>query len=65
MKVVHLKLAQKMTSCGMTQKDLAARMYMTKSAINRRMTGSVDWGVSEIKLLCKIFDSTFEELFGE
>lgn len=65
MKVVHLKLAQKMTSCGMTQKDLAVRMYMTKSAINRRMTGSVDWGVSEIKLLCKIFDSTFEELFGE
>lgn len=65
MKVVHLKLAQKMTSCGMSQKDLAAQMYMTKSALNRRMTGRVDWGVTEVKLLCKIFDSTFEELFGD
>lgn len=65
MKIVHLKLAQKMTSCGMTQKDLAEKMFMTKSAINRRMTGSVDWGVSEVKLLCNIFGCTFEELFGD
>lgn len=65
MKIVHFKLAQKMTSCGMTQKDLAEKMFMTKSAINRRMTGSVDWGVSEVKLLCNIFGCTFEELFGD
>lgn len=65
MKVVHLKLASKMTSCDMSQKDLAEQMHMTKSALNRRMTGKVEWYVSEVKLLCKIFDSTFEELFGD
>ena len=65
MRVVHPKLAQKMTSCGMSQKDLAERMHMTKSALNRRMTGKVEWYVSEVKLLCKIFDTTFEDLFGE
>lgn len=65
MKIVHLKLASKMTSCGMTQKDLAEQMHMTKSALNRRMTGKVEWYVSEVKLLCKIFDATFEELFDD
>lgn len=65
MKVVHLKLASKMTSCGMSQKDLAAEMHMTKSALNRRMTGKVEWYVSEVKLLCKIFDCKFEDIFGD
>lgn len=65
MKIVHLKLASKMAQKGITQKDLAEQMHMTKSAINRRMTGAVEWNVSDIKNLCGIFGATFEELFGD
>ena len=65
MKIVHLKLASKMSKIGMNQKELAEKMHMTKSALNRRMVGNVEWCVSEVKQLCKIFDTTFEELFGE
>lgn len=65
MKIAHIKLASKMTQKGITQKDLAEQMHMTRSAINRRMTGAVEWSVSDVKNLCCIFGATFEELFGD
>lgn len=65
MKIVHIKLASMMSQKGLTQRDLAEKMHMTRSAVNRRMTGAVEWNVSDIKHLCAIFGATFEELFGD
>lgn len=65
MKVQYLRLAARMRDNGYTQKDLAEKLHMTKSALNRRMIGVVEWNVSDIKNLCSLFGATFEELFDD
>lgn len=66
MREKHVKypgLASIMASHGDTQTSLAGTLGISVSAVNRRMSGEVEWSLGEIKAICEYYEKSYYELF--
>ena len=50
---------------GYTQKEVAAKMFMTQQQYSRFENGVYELNYSQIKELCELFDITPNDLFEE
>ena len=56
-------LAAEMTRLGINQVELGKMLGLSKTAINNRLHGVVDWKMDEIWQTLEIFKKDFEYLF--
>lgn len=61
--VIYPNLRAEISRHGDTLEDLAAALNMSVSAVSRRLSGSIEWGIGEIDILCKRYNVAFEYLF--
>ena len=54
-----------MAKKGENQKDVADLLYVSTSAVNRKIRGLTDWTITEIHFLCDHYEKPFEVLFKE
>ena len=52
------------TKCGLSQEELAAKVYVTRQAVSRWETGETTPNVETLKLLSKVFDISINTLLG-
>lgn len=58
-------LKAQMAKYGHTYDDLAKLLgFTSRQCIARRFSGQTRWTIDEIRLLCKMYNTTFEELFN-
>ena len=57
------EIAGEMARHGETSKTLAKMLGITYVAMWRRLTGRVEFTISEIETICDHYGKTFEELF--
>ena len=55
------KLKAKMTETGLTQRDLAKKMQLSKNTINNKVNGIVQFNLDEAKILAKLLQMSDEE----
>ncbi len=48
---------------GDTQTTLAKLINITVTSISRRLSGDIDWKISEIEKICKYYGKSYDELF--
>ena len=48
---------------GDTQSTLAKLLDITVTSISRRLSGEIDWRISEVETLCKYYNKSYDELF--
>lgn len=56
-------LAGVMASNGDTYQTLADVLHTSSSAICRRMSGEVEWSITEVKRLCEYYGKSYYDLF--
>lgn len=56
-------LAAEMAKHGDTQAKIGKLLGITHPAISRRLSGEVDWSISEIEKICELYGKDFYELF--
>ena len=49
---------------GLTQKEVAAKLYMTQQQYSRFENGVYELNYTQIKQLCNLLDTTPNDLFG-
>lgn len=57
----NLKAARK--ACGLTQKEVAGKMFMTQQQYSRFENGVFELNYSQITTLCSLFEISPNELF--
>lgn len=63
--VVYPALAGIMASRGETHQDLGDVLGLSSSAISRRMSGEVEWCISEVKKVCEYYGKSYYDLFDK
>ena len=58
-------LLQLRTKAGLSQDELAERMFVTRQAVSRWERGASDPSTSNLLTLAKLFNTTAEELLRE
>ena len=64
-KLVDNNLKAARNAKGYTQKEVAAKMFMTQQQYSRFENGVYELNYSQIKELCELFDITPNDLFEE
>ncbi len=64
-KLVGNNLKAARNAKGYTQKEVAAKMFMTQQQYSRFENGVYELNYSQIKELCELFDITPNDLFEE
>lgn len=62
-KVKYPELAGEMAKHGDTQETLAKILGITYASVSRRLSGRIEWSISEIDKLCKHYKKDYYELF--
>lgn len=62
-KIKYPELAGEMAKRGDTQKTLGNLLGVNCSSISRRLSGEIEWSISEIDILCKRYNKNYYELF--
>lgn len=60
---MYKRLKSAMIMKGDDQKTLAELLDVSIPSISRRLSGDIDWSISEIETLCERYNMSFEELF--
>lgn len=47
---------------GSDQREVAEKLELSHSSINKKINGRIVWNVSDIKAICEMFDISDEEL---
>ena len=58
----NLKAARK--ACGLTQKEVAGKMFMTQQQYSRFENGIFQLNYEQIIFLCNLYDITPNDIFG-
>ena len=56
------KLAGKIRECGLTQKEIAARMNLSEQSFSRKMQGKARFFVNEVEILTDLLTLTRDEV---
>lgn len=62
-KVKYPGLAGEMAKRGDTQKTLSKLLGIPLSSVSRRMSGEIEWSISEIDKICEHYKKDYYELF--
>lgn len=62
--MINEKIKQLRIANGLTQKELADKLFVTAQAVSRWENGEVEPSVSTIQQMSKIFDVSIDEMFG-
>ncbi len=62
-KVIYPGLVAEMAKRGETQEVLSKLLGLRRESISRRMTGKLEWSISEIDKICEYYKKDFYELF--
>lgn len=65
MKLNINKIKGLMAENGLTQEDLAKELGITGTALRNKLSKKVDFKVSELILLCKIFNKNIKIFFED
>ena len=57
------ELRAEMVRHGDTQSAIANLINITVTSICRRLSGEIDWKISEIEKICKHYGKSYDELF--
>lgn len=63
--VRYPKLAGKMAERGITVVFLSGYLNISSDGVRRKLNGQRTWKLEEVRNLIKLFNCTFDELFGE
>ena len=64
-KVIYPGLVAEMAKRGETQEVLSKLLGLRRESISRRMTGKLEWSISEIEKICEYYKKDYYELFKE
>ena len=62
-KTKYPELRAEMARRGDTQESIAKLIEITTTSINRRLSGMIDWKISEIEKICEHYGKNYDELF--
>lgn len=62
-KVIYPGLVAEMAKRGETQEVLSKLLGLRRESISRRMTGKLEWSISEIDKICEFYKKSYDELF--
>lgn len=62
---MYPNLNAEMARRDISQQKMAEILGMTLATFNNKLSGKVDFKLSEINIICKFFGCTFEYLFEE
>ena len=62
-KVIYPGLVAEMAKRGETQEVLSKLLGLRRESISRRMTGKLEWSISEIDKICEYYKKDYYELF--
>lgn len=62
-RIVYPEIEAEMARRGLTQIDVAKVLRRCPTAVLRRLSGEVDWTISDINILCHVFAKDYYELF--
>ena len=62
-KIKYPELVGEMAKRGETQKTLATLLELPCASISRRLSGEIEWSISEIDKICKHYNKDYYELF--
>ena len=62
-KVIYPGLVAEMAKRGETQEVLSKLLGLRRESISRRMTGKLEWSISEIEKICEYYEKDYYELF--
>lgn len=62
-KIEYPELLAEMARHGDTQKAIAKLLELSIPSFSRRLSGEVDWSISDIEKLCKHYNKDYYELF--
>jgi len=62
-KIMYPDIRGEMARHGETNNDLGKLLGVTSGSISRRLSGEIEWSISEIELLCKHYNKNYYELF--
>lgn len=62
-KILYPNLVAEMARHGESQRDLGAMLGLPHESICRRLSGKIEWSISEIDKLCEHYEKNYHELF--
>ena len=62
-KSIYPNLVKELIERNETQKDLGDAIGLSKTSVNYKFTGKVEWSISEIEKVCEYFGKDYYELF--
>lgn len=62
-KIKYPELVGEMAKRGDTQKVLSELLGVNCSSISRRLSGEIEWSISEIDKICNYYGKNYYELF--
>lgn len=62
-KIKYPNLIGEMAKHGDTQKTLGDLLNITDSSVSRRLSGEIEWTISEIDIICEHYKKNYYELF--
>ena len=62
-KIVYPNLVKELIDRNETQEILGKAIGLSKTSVNYKFTGRVEWSISEIEKVCKYFGKDYYELF--
>lgn len=64
-KVKYPGLVAEMAKRGETQEVLAKLLGLPRESISRRLSGKIEWSISEVDKICEYYKKDYYELFKE
>lgn len=62
-KIKYPELVAEMAKNGHTQATIGKLLGVTHGSISRRLSGEIEWTISEIDELCKFYNKDYYQLF--
>ena len=62
-KIIYPGLVGEMAKKGDTQEVLAKLLGLPRESISRRLSGKIEWSISEIDKICEHYGKDYYELF--
>lgn len=62
-KIIFPELIGEMAKRGDTQKTLAELLDLPCASISRRLSGEIEWSISEVDKVCEYYKKGYYELF--
>ena len=62
-RIAYPELSGEMARRGDTQKTLGDLLGLTSSCISKRLSGEVEWSISEIDKICEFYNKDYYALF--